>query len=196
MFFRLLLMLAIGVYVSSVFKDFCCSPRPFAPPVTRLSKCYPYPQHNWSLTLFFAAIGSHHLEYGFPSTHSTNSVSIALFLYDLLHRAYYPAASVANSTVDPSWLEWNATSGLLPAMEAVAEAPATDALISRTTYILGIGVLLFYVFSIVYGRFYTGMHSFTDCAVGIALGAGLWSLHALCGTYVDAWVRNNGIIGE
>ena len=33
-------------------------------------------------------------------------------------------------------------------------------------------------------------------AVGIALGAGLWSLHALCGTYVDAWVRNNGIIGE
>ena len=122
------------------------------------------------MRLFFAAIGSHHLEYGFPSTHSTNSVSIALFLYDLLHRAYYPAASVAKSTVDPSWLEWNATSGLLPAMEVVAEAPATEALISRTTYILGIGVLLFYVFSIVYGRLYTGMHSFTDCAVGIALG--------------------------
>ncbi|RPD55563.1 hypothetical protein L227DRAFT_579534 [Lentinus tigrinus ALCF2SS1-6] len=63
-----LLMLAIGVYVSSVLKDFCCSPRPFAPPVTRLT------------------IGSHHLEYGFPPTHSTNSVSIALFFYYLLQR--------------------------------------------------------------------------------------------------------------
>ena len=35
------------------------------------------------------AIGSHHLEYGFPSTHSTNCMSMALFLgahvYDL-HR--------------------------------------------------------------------------------------------------------------
>ncbi|RPD55565.1 hypothetical protein L226DRAFT_511641 [Lentinus tigrinus ALCF2SS1-7] len=172
----LLLMLAIGVYVSSVFKDFCCSPRPFAPPVTRLT------------------IGSHHLEYGFPSTHSTNSVSIALFFYDLLHRAYYPAALVVEPAIDPSWAEWNATSGLLPAMEAVAEAATAEALISQTTYMLGIGILLFYVFSIVYGRLYTGMHSFTDCAVGAALGAGIWGLHVLCGAYVDAWVRNNGFI--
>ncbi|TFK89254.1 hypothetical protein K466DRAFT_584798 [Polyporus arcularius HHB13444] len=142
----LLLMLAVGVYVSSVFKDFCCSPRPFAPPVTRLT------------------IGNHHLEYGFPSTHSTNSVSIALFYYDLLRRAYQPTS------------------------------PAAEPLISQGTYMLGVGVLLFYVFSIVYGRLYTGMHSFTDCAVGIALGAGIWSLHAICGTYVDAWVRNNGFI--
>ena len=34
----LLLMLAVGVYVSSFIKDLCCSPRPFAPPVSRLSE--------------------------------------------------------------------------------------------------------------------------------------------------------------
>lgn len=33
----LLFVLALGVYVSSVLKDLMCSPRPFAPPVTRLS---------------------------------------------------------------------------------------------------------------------------------------------------------------
>ncbi|KAA1478163.1 hypothetical protein DENSPDRAFT_845349 [Dentipellis sp. KUC8613] len=53
--------LAFGVYSSSFVKDLVCSPRPYAPPVTRLT------------------IGSHHLEYGFPSTHSTNSMSMALF---------------------------------------------------------------------------------------------------------------------
>lgn len=35
----LLLVLAMGVYTSSFVKDLFCSPRPFAPPVTRLSKC-------------------------------------------------------------------------------------------------------------------------------------------------------------
>ncbi|KAI1789463.1 PAP2 superfamily-domain-containing protein [Ganoderma leucocontextum] len=134
----LLLMLSTGVYVSSFMKDLCCVPRPFAPPVTRLT------------------IGNHHLEYGFPSTHSTNSVSIALFLYTLLQRAYIPA--------------------------------------SAKTYQLGIALLLFYVFSIVYGRLYTAMHTFTDCIVGVALGAGIWSLHLLCGDYVDNWVGNNGFI--
>lgn len=61
--------LAFGVYLSSVLKDLMCSPRPYAPPVVRLT------------------VGSHHLEYGFPSTHCTNCTSMALFLgahiYDL-----------------------------------------------------------------------------------------------------------------
>ncbi len=35
----LLIVLALGVYFSSFFKDLICSPRPFAPPVTRLSEC-------------------------------------------------------------------------------------------------------------------------------------------------------------
>ena len=34
----LLLMLSAGVYVSSFMKDLCCVPRPYAPPVTRLSE--------------------------------------------------------------------------------------------------------------------------------------------------------------
>jgi membrane-associated phospholipid phosphatase len=64
--------LAFGVYLSSLLKDMVCSPRPYSPPVARLT------------------VGSHHLEYGLPSTHSTNCMSMALFLgahvYDL-HRA-------------------------------------------------------------------------------------------------------------
>ncbi|KAI0062728.1 hypothetical protein BV25DRAFT_1803341 [Artomyces pyxidatus] len=61
-------VLAFGVYSSSFMKDLICSPRPHSPPVTRLT------------------IGAHHLEYGFPSTHSTNSMSIALFLLAHGHR--------------------------------------------------------------------------------------------------------------
>jgi hypothetical protein len=34
----LLLVLGLGIYLSSVIKDLFCSPRPFAPPVTRLSR--------------------------------------------------------------------------------------------------------------------------------------------------------------
>ncbi|KDN52435.1 PAP2-domain-containing protein [Tilletiaria anomala UBC 951] len=56
-------VLAFGVYLSSALKDWLCVPRPYSPPVTRLT------------------IGTHHLEYGFPSTHSTNAVSIACYVY-------------------------------------------------------------------------------------------------------------------
>ncbi|KAJ8688727.1 Long-chain base-1-phosphate phosphatase [Pleurotus ostreatus] len=71
---ELVTVLAAGVYFSSFIKDLICSPRPFAPPVTRLT------------------IGTHHLEYGFPSTHSTNSVSMALFFYALVHQIASPSA--------------------------------------------------------------------------------------------------------
>jgi hypothetical protein len=33
------------------------------------------------------------------------------------------------------------------------------------------------VFSIVFGRLYTAMHSFTDCATGVVMGAGIWWVH-------------------
>lgn len=55
--------LAFGVYFSSALKDLLCVPRPYSPPVTRLT------------------VGSIHLEYGFPSTHSTNGVGTALYVY-------------------------------------------------------------------------------------------------------------------
>lgn len=90
------------------------------------------------------AIGSHHLEYGFPSTHSTNSVSIALFLFGHVHRL----ASAPSPTISPD------------------------------TFTILTLILAFYTFSIVYGRLYTAMHSFTDCATGVALGAGIWWAHS------------------
>ncbi|CEQ41375.1 SPOSA6832_03076 [Sporobolomyces salmonicolor] len=57
-----------GGYITSVLKDAFCVPRPFSPPVIRLS------------------VGSHALEYGFPSTHSSNACSMALFFGELLLR--------------------------------------------------------------------------------------------------------------
>lgn len=35
-------------------------------------------------------------------------------------------------------------------------------------------ILFIYTFSVVFGRLYTAMHSFTDCVMGSLLGAGLW----------------------
>ncbi|KAF4616785.1 hypothetical protein D9613_008874 [Agrocybe pediades] len=116
----LVAVLGLGIYGSSVLKDLFCSPRPFAPPVTRLT------------------IGSHHLEYGFPSTHSTNSVSIALIFFAHMH-------------------------GLV-----------TMKAISTEVFALVNVILFIYAFSVVYGRLYTAMHSFTDCVAGIVLGAGIW----------------------
>ncbi|CBQ73983.1 related to YSR3-dihydrosphingosine-1-phosphate phosphatase [Sporisorium reilianum SRZ2] len=83
-------VLAFGVYLSSAIKDLFCVPRPYSPPVTRLT------------------VGTHHLEYGFPSTHSTNSVSIALYIY-LWVRKMRESSPGATPLFD-SWL-WEA--GLL-----------------------------------------------------------------------------------
>ncbi|KAF9538128.1 hypothetical protein CPC08DRAFT_808238 [Agrocybe pediades] len=116
----LVAVLGLGIYGSSVLKDLFCSPRPFAPPVTRLT------------------IGSHHLEYGFPSTHSTNSVSIALIFFAHMHSL------------------------------------VTIKAISTEVFALVNVILFIYAFSVVYGRLYTAMHSFTDCVAGIVLGAGIW----------------------
>ncbi|KIK57555.1 hypothetical protein GYMLUDRAFT_172530, partial [Collybiopsis luxurians FD-317 M1] len=69
----LVMIMGGGVYSSSFLKDLVCSPRPLAPPVTRLT------------------LGNHHLEYGFPSTHSTNSVSIALFFWGYVHTLLDPS---------------------------------------------------------------------------------------------------------
>ncbi|KAJ9480121.1 Dihydrosphingosine 1-phosphate phosphatase YSR3 [Pseudozyma hubeiensis] len=84
-------VLAFGVYLSSAIKDLFCVPRPYSPPVTRLT------------------VGTHHLEYGFPSTHSTNSVSIALYIY-LWVRRMRQAADPTDSSLFDSYL-WEA--GLL-----------------------------------------------------------------------------------
>jgi membrane-associated phospholipid phosphatase len=60
-------MLALGVYFSGYVKDLLCLPRPLSPPLQRITMS-----------------GSAALEYGFPSTHTTNAVSAAAFcLYQL-----------------------------------------------------------------------------------------------------------------
>nr|POE72315.1 dihydrosphingosine 1-phosphate phosphatase [Quercus suber] len=60
-------MLALGVYLSGAVKDLVCLPRPLSPPLQRITMS-----------------GSAALEYGFPSTHTTNAVSVAVFvLYQL-----------------------------------------------------------------------------------------------------------------
>lgn len=55
-------MLAAGVFWSGYIKDLVCLPRPLSPPVKRISRS-----------------ASAVLEYGFPSTHTTNAVSVAAY---------------------------------------------------------------------------------------------------------------------
>ncbi|PSN61838.1 sphingosine-1-phosphate phosphohydrolase-like protein [Corynespora cassiicola Philippines] len=55
-------MLAAGVYWSGFLKDMLCLPRPLSPPLSRITMS-----------------GSAALEYGFPSSHSTNALSVAVY---------------------------------------------------------------------------------------------------------------------
>lgn len=71
-------ILAGGVFFSGVFKDMLCIPRPASPPLQRISRST-----------------SAALEYGFPSTHSTNAVSVAVYaIYTL---------NADPTIVPPSW---------------------------------------------------------------------------------------------
>ena len=69
-------------------------------------------------------------------------------------------------------------------------------LVSPTLYWISAGVLSFYVFSIVYGRMYTAMHSFTDCTVGVLMGTAIWVIFVLFGDMLDYWLKHSGWIGE
>ncbi|OJJ51117.1 hypothetical protein ASPZODRAFT_127130 [Penicilliopsis zonata CBS 506.65] len=61
-------ILAFGVFFSGFIKDLLCLPRPLSPPLQRITMS-----------------GSAALEYGFPSTHSTNAVSVAVYAVALLN---------------------------------------------------------------------------------------------------------------
>ena len=65
---RLVHILALGVFWSGFVKDFYSLPRPLSPPLQRITMS-----------------GSVALEYGFPSTHSANAVSVAVYGLLLLH---------------------------------------------------------------------------------------------------------------
>ncbi|KAI9828159.1 MAG: hypothetical protein M1832_003686 [Thelocarpon impressellum] len=60
-------VLAGGVFFSGWIKDLLCLPRPLSPPLQRITMS-----------------GSAALEYGFPSTHSTNAVSVVVYLLFML----------------------------------------------------------------------------------------------------------------
>ena len=70
-------ILAAGVFLSGVLKDTWCLPRPLSPPLHRISMSK-----------------STVLEYGFPSTHSTNAVSVAVYVLYLL--------SASGDAIEPS----------------------------------------------------------------------------------------------
>lgn len=71
-------MLALGVFWTGFIKDFYSLPRPLSPPLHRITMS-----------------GSAALEYGFPSTHSANAVSVAVYALLLLRD---PAGSLAPTT--------------------------------------------------------------------------------------------------
>lgn len=62
MTYRLVHILALGVFWTGFIKDFYSLPRPLSPPLNRITMS-----------------GSAALEYGFPSTHSANAVSVAVY---------------------------------------------------------------------------------------------------------------------
>ena len=63
-------ILASGVFFSGFVKDLLCLPRPLSPPLQRITMS-----------------NSAALEYGFPSTHSTNAVSVAVYILLMLRAA-------------------------------------------------------------------------------------------------------------
>jgi hypothetical protein len=60
-------LLASGVIFSGIVKDLLCLPRPLSPPLQRITMS-----------------GYAALEYGFPSTHSTNAISVVVYALSML----------------------------------------------------------------------------------------------------------------
>ena len=56
--------------------------------------------------------------------------------------------------------------------------------------------IVWYIFSIVFGRLYCGMHSFTDCTVGVVLGATVWALYWAMENIIENWISTAGWYGK
>jgi hypothetical protein len=77
-------LLAAGVFFSGFLKDLMCLPRPLSPPLYRITMST-----------------SASLEYGFPSTHSTNAVSVVYYGISMLNSpdsALSPTTKIALQT--------------------------------------------------------------------------------------------------
>lgn len=73
-------ILANSVYLTGFLKDYLCLPRPFSPPIKRLT------------------ISNHESEYGFPSTHSATSVTTILMILNHLNQLTHLSTSIRWST--------------------------------------------------------------------------------------------------
>lgn len=69
-------MLASGVFISGFLKDLFCLPRPLSPPLQRITRS-----------------PSAALEYGFPSTHSTNALSVVVYAVQAMTDSPSPTGS-------------------------------------------------------------------------------------------------------
>lgn len=76
--FRMVHILASGVFFTGFIKDMLSLPRPLSPPLQRITMS-----------------GSAALEYGFPSTHSANAVSVAVYT---LFTVYSPDCPLQDTT--------------------------------------------------------------------------------------------------
>lgn len=113
-------------------------------------------------------------------------MSIALFLFSQIYALYTTPIAPSTPHFDTSASSLNATSVIHPRQEMA---------ISQSTFILATSMLAFYVFSIVYGRLYTAMHSFTDCFFGMLLGTAIWWAEKYTSGYLDVWLQTSGWIG-
>ncbi|KAG5953337.1 hypothetical protein E4U53_005983 [Claviceps sorghi] len=77
-------MLALGVFWTGFVKDFFSLPRPLSPPLHRITMS-----------------GSAALEYGFPSTHSANAMSVAVYGLFSLHSPANTLASTVKMILEP-----------------------------------------------------------------------------------------------
>ncbi|KAH9814340.1 hypothetical protein DFH28DRAFT_971376 [Melampsora americana] len=73
-------ILSNSVYLTGFLKDYLCIPRPFSPPIKRLT------------------ISNHESEYGFPSTHSATSVTTILMILNQLNQLSNLSTSIRWST--------------------------------------------------------------------------------------------------
>ncbi|WFD18182.1 hypothetical protein MCAP1_000385c, partial [Malassezia caprae] len=108
-------------------QDYFCIERPLSPPVRRL------------------VIGSYHLEYGFPSTHSANAVGMSIALYYFLIQIRKTISFLIDfKLMEPHGWALSLTS-----------QPVSELL------------LLFYACTVIYGRLYLGMHSVIGAFLGV-----------------------------
>ena len=134
-----------------MIKDFLCLPRPLSPPLQRITMS-----------------GLTALEYGFPSTHSTNAVSVALYCLTLLDASDHGLSSVYK------------------------------ALLQCTAWLYAASVVMGRIYCGMHGflgtlLFLPKTNSLPDCIAGVLIGAALWWVKVAYGDNFDSFVMNGSV---